>query len=691
MSANLLASETSPYLLQHRDNPVHWRPWGPEALAEAKRSNKPILVSVGYAACHWCHVMAHESFEDPETADVMNDLYVCIKVDREERPDIDAWLQKTLTVLGRPGGWPLNVFLTPKGEPFWGGTYFPKDESFGRVSFKTVLRQLSQAYQENPDQMEPNIRQIAQRLDEAWYQNRAGTFDLGKLERVAVAAAQHCDIFYGGMTGSPKFPNVPIIELVWRAYLRTGMQQFLSIVLCTLDYMGRGGIYDHLGGGYSRYAVDEEWLIPHFEKMLYDNAQMVDLMTVVWQHGRQPVLKMRIEDTIGWVLREMLVENAAFASSLDADSDGEEGKYYVWTESEIDRVLQGTNVDRFKQAYGVTRDGNFPHEGKLNGRNILHRVANLADWSEAEEPSFTEQRLLLLAARERRTRPGRDDKVLVDWNGLMIATLANAGSIFSQSQWIDAARKAFRFICDKLGDGDRLFHSYRSGQRQFPSYADGYANMARAALALWEATGERDYLERAIAWTRVLDEQFWDIVQGGYVFSKNPDLPEQVRTRTAFDTQTPPANGVMAGVHGRLFYATGDSYYGERANTLIQAFAGDIGANYLQMATYLNNFEFCTTCTQIVVMGPPSDARTQDLIKATLGRSLPNRLLVVVAPGETLPPGHPAEGKIMQNGMPTVYVCGGDMCSPPVTSAAVLSQVLKLPDNSPFSRMSGTA
>src|SRR5688572_1608532 len=488
MSANLLASETSPYLLQHKDNPVHWRPWGSDALAEARRLNKPVLVSVGYAACHWCHVMAHESFEDAETAEVMNDLYVNIKVDREERPDIDAWLQKTLQVLGRPGGWPLTIFLTPKGEPFWGGTYFPKDESFGRVSFKTVLRQLAQAYQENPDQMEPNVRQIAQRMDEAWYQNRAGTFDMAKLERIAVATAQNCDIFYGGVTGAPKFPNVPVIELVWRAYLRTGMQQFLSVTLCTLDYMGRGGIYDHLGGGFSRYTIDEEWQIPHFEKMLYDNAQMIDLMTLVWQHGRQPVLKQRIEESVGWVLREMLVENSAFASSLDADSDGEEGKFYVWTESEIDSALAGTNVDRFKQAYGVTRDGNFPHEGKLTGRNILHRVANLTDWSEAEEPSFTEQRMILLAAREKRTKPGRDDKVLVDWNGLMIASLANAGSVFSQSQWVDAARRAFRFISDKLGEGDKLFHSYRAGQRQYPSYADGYANMARAALALWEAT-----------------------------------------------------------------------------------------------------------------------------------------------------------------------------------------------------------
>ena len=465
MSANLLASQTSPYLFQHKDNPVHWRPWGPDALAEAKQLNKPILVSVGYAACHWCHVMAHESFEDAETAEVMNDLYVCIKVDREERPDIDGWLQKTLSVLGRPGGWPLTVFLNRQRRTVLGRHVFSERRKFrAHLASRPCCANSSQAYHENPDQMEPNIRQIAQRLDEAWYQNRAGTFDMSKLERIAVATAQNCDIFYGGVTGAPKFPNVPIIELMWRAYLRTGMQQFLSLVLCTLDYMGRGGIYDQIGGGFARYAIDEEWQIPHFEKMLYDNAQMLDLMTLVWQHGRQPVLKQRIEETVGWVLRDMLVENAGFASSVDADSEGREGKFYVWTESEIDSVLQGTNVDRFKQAYGVTRDGNFPHEGNPTGLNILHRVAHLADWSEAEEPSFTEQRRMLLAAREKRVKPGRDDKVLIDWNGLTIASLANAGSVFSQSQWVDAARRAFHFVCEKLGEGDRLFHSYRAGQ-----------------------------------------------------------------------------------------------------------------------------------------------------------------------------------------------------------------------------------
>jgi uncharacterized protein YyaL (SSP411 family) len=691
MTENLLSRETSPYLLQHKDNPVHWRPWGKEALEEAERSNRLILVSVGYAACHWCHVMAHESFEDAETAALMNELYVCVKVDREERPDIDNWLQKILVVLGKGGGWPLTAFLTPRGEPFWAGTYFPKEESFGRMAFTAVLRDVAQRFRETPDAIAPNIRQIAQTMEQAWYQNRSGTFDLPKLDRVAIAAAQNCDIFFGGLIGAPKFPNVPVLELLWRAYLRTGMPQYLSQVLCALDNMGRGGIYDHIGGGFARYATDEQWLVPHFEKMLYDNAQLIDIMTLVWQHGKQPVLRTRVEETIAWTLREMRVENAAFASSLDADTEGQEGAFYVWSEAEIDSVLAGTLTGRFKQAYGVTRDGNFRHQGQPTGLNILHRTANLPGYTDSEEPSFATQRQMLFEAREKRVRPARDDKVLVDWNGLMIAALANAGAAFGQASWTDAARRAFAFICEKLGEGDMLFHSYRDGKRQYPAYADGYAAMARAALALWEATGERHYLERALAWTRTLDEQYWDVVQGGYVFSKNTDLPEAVRTRTAFDAQTPPANGLMIGVHGRLFYATVDQAHAERADTLIQAFAGDVAASFMQMASYLNNFEFCTSCLEVVIFGPPSDARTHDLVRATMGRSLPNRLLMVVAPGQNLPIGHPADGKIMQDGQPTAYICGGSVCSPPVTSAAVLSHVLQLPQNSLEAPAAGNA
>src|SRR5712691_609542 len=335
MTANLLATETSPYLLQHRNNPVHWRAWGPEALAEAQRTNRLIIVSVGYAACHWCHVMAHESFEDSETAQLMNELYVCVKVDREERPDIDNWLQRIPIVMGKGGGWPLNAFLTPKGEPFWAGTYFPKEESFGRPSFKTVLRDIAARYAETPEAIAPNVRQISDHLEQAWYQNRAGNFDMNKLDRVAIATAQNCDMFYGGIVGAPKFPNVPVLELLWRAYLRTGMQQFLSLTLCALDNMGRGGIYDHIGGGFARYAVDAPWLVPHFEKMLYDNAQLASLYLHAWLAFGDPECRRGCEETLDYLLRDMTDPAGGFYSAEDADSEGDEGKFFVWTPDEL--------------------------------------------------------------------------------------------------------------------------------------------------------------------------------------------------------------------------------------------------------------------------------------------------------------------------------------------------------------------
>jgi uncharacterized protein YyaL (SSP411 family) len=677
MSMNQLASETSPYLLQHKDNPVHWRPWGKAVLEEAARLNKPLLVSVGYAACHWCHVMAHESFEDPETAALMNELFVPVKVDREERPDIDNWLQTAVAVTGQGGGWPLNAFLTPQGEPFFAGTYFPKEERYGRPGFKTVLRDIADRVRNNPQSLEPGVRQVAQIMERAWSANRAGRLDPLLLEQVSVATAQRFDIFFGGLTGAPKFPNVASLKLLMRAFLRSGIPQFWQVVATALDAMCRGGIYDHVGGGFSRYATDERWIVPHFEKMLYDNAQLIEILTLAWQHNRSPLYKSRVEETVGWLMREMLVEGSGFASSLDADSEGHEGRFYTWTDAEIDAALVGTMVPRFKQAYGVTREGNF------EGRNILHRFISVQGLTQADENLFAAQRAKLLAAREKRERPMRDDKVLADWNGMTIAALANAGAVMRQPQWLEAARRAFDFVVAKLGDGDMLYHTYREGKRQHAGFADDYANMARAALFLWEATGEAAYLERAKAWTRVLDEQFWDLAQSGYAFSPPRDEPVQVRIRTAFDNQTPAANGLMLEVLARLFYVTGDQAYGERVNALITAFSGDVPQGYLQMGSFLNGFEFCVLAVQLVIIGPSNDSRTHDLINAVFGRALPNRILIVVPPGQTFPEGHPMHGKTMQNGQPTAYVCQGQTCSPPVTSAVSLSQMLQLPRGAP--------
>jgi uncharacterized protein len=672
MSRNFLDAETSPYLIQHKDNPVHWRPWGPEAFAEAEKTGKPLFVSVGYAACHWCHVMAHESFEDADTAALMNDLYIPVKVDREERPDIDQWLQTALAALGRQGGWPLSAFLTSKGQPFWGGTYFPKDDAMGRPAFKTVLKELAARHGDAPKEVNSNVQQIAQAVERTWNAHRAPTGSRIFLDEIAVQVARRFDIFYGGIDGAPKFPNVPSLELVWRAYLRTGVAQHFQIVSVTLEQMCAGGIYDHLGGGFHRYSTDDRWLVPHFEKMLYDNALLLGLMTLVWQYTHTPTLQERIAETAGWLLREMRAEGGAFASSLDADTDGREGAFYVWTEKDVDGALEGTYAGRFKQVYDVRPDGNF------EGHTILHRVVPMGSLAPADEQLLARQRQLLFEAREKRTQPGRDDKVLANWNGLAIASLTFASAVFANADWLRAAREAFQFVYEKMGEGDRLYHSYRAGKRQHVGFADDYTNMAQAALALWEATGEKMYLQYAEMWAGTLDHDFWDKERGGYRYaSKDAEQPGPV-IRAPNDLEVPSANSTAIGVLARLALATGKMEYAERARAIVDAFTGDLPTGYPNMATFLCNFEFLYATTQIVIVGSGNDRRTHDLIAAVRSRSVPNRLLIVAQPGDPLPLGHPATGKGMLNGQPTAYVCMNNSCSDPVTSPVALSQSLLL-------------
>ncbi len=672
MTGNLLDKESSPYLLMHKDNPVQWRPWGAQALGEAEARNKPILLSIGYTACHWCHVMEQESFSDPETAALMNEQFVNIKVDREERPDIDQIYQTAANALGHTGGWPLTIFLTPRGDPFFAGAYFPKEDRFGQPAFKKVLGEVARIFREQPEPVANTTARVHQTFATLWSRDLSGKLDASVLDQAAIRTGQRFDIFFGGVSGAPKFPSAPLVELLWRAYLRTGALQFTQLVLTTLDNMCRGGIYDHVGGGFARYATDERWLVPHFEKMLYDNAQLVDLLTLVWQSNRSALYRDRIEETIGWVLREMRVEKG-FASSLDADSEGEEGKYYLWSEPEIDVALAGTFVRRFKEVYDVRRDGNF------QGRNILHRTSSPYPLPEADEALLKKQRELLLAARLKRKPPMRDDKILADWNGLMIAALANAGAAFRNAQWTTAAIEAFEFVVGALGDGDRLYHSWRRGKRNHTGFADDYAHMARAAFALWEATFDKRYLDYAQRWTQVLDEHFWDAQNGGYFYTPDDADPLIVRTRSALDQTVPCANGTMAGLLAKLHFATADSLFRDRGNALIQAFSGEVNRAFLSMGSYLGGLEITLTGLQIVIVGPRTNTRTLELANAVLGRSLPNRVLIVVDPAEALPVGHPACGKTMQGGQPTAYVCQRTNCSAPITNPVTLSQVLQLP------------
>jgi uncharacterized protein YyaL (SSP411 family) len=667
MDRNALADETSPYLLQHKDNPVHWQAWGPAVLAAAQAADKPILLSVGYAACHWCHVMAHECFEDPTIAELMNTLFVNIKVDREERPDLDAIYQHALALLGEQGGWPLTMFLTPEGEPFWGGTYFPPTPRWGRPGFPEVLRAIDTAYRNERAKVQQNVGALKSALRRLASPERGEALSIEETDRIAERLVREVDPFNGGIGEAPKFPQTGFIELLWRAYKRTRQEPFRKAVELTLDHISQGGIYDHVGGGYARYAVDQRWLVPHFEKMLYDNAQLLALSTLVWQDTERGLYALRVAETVEWVAREMLTPDGAFASSLDADSEHEEGKFYVWSEAEIDRLLDA-RAPRFKDIYDVTAAGNW------EGHTILNRLRHLELADPATEAELASCRALLLEARATRVRPGLDDKVLADWNGLMIAALADAATVFERPAWLDLARNAFAVITTEMSDGDgRLFHAWRAGVKRHRAILDDYANMARAALALHEATGDEAYLTAARRWVAIADAHYWDDAGGAYFFTADDADALIIRSKTAQDNPNPSGNGVMVGVLARLFYLTGEDAYRTRAERIVAAFAGDLRRQIFGFATLINGNELLQRAVQIVIRGRRGEADTDALRRAVIGVGLPNKVVALVPPDRELPAGHPAFGKGCIEGRATAYVCEGPVCSVPLVDPSALA------------------
>jgi uncharacterized protein YyaL (SSP411 family) len=672
MNRNRLAEETSPYLLQHKANPVHWQAWGPEALAEAKREDKPILLSVGYAACHWCHVMAHESFENEEIAQLMNSLFVNIKVDREERPDLDAIYQAALSLLGQQGGWPLTMFLTPAAEPFWGGTYFPPEDRWGRPGFRQVLSTIAETYRQDPARVEKNVAALKTALADL-AQSRAGSPVAPEvLERIAERLLKEVDLQHGGIGGAPKFPQAPIFELLWRTGIRTGDKRYHEAVHLTLHRMCQGGIYDHLGGGFARYATDAAWLVPHFEKMLYDNAALLELLTLAWQENREPLYEQRIRETVGWLLREMRAAPAAdgaraFASALDADSEGEEGRFYVWRVEEIEAAL-GADAALFMAHYDVTPEGNW------EGHTILNRSQRPALMDDATEARLAGCRAILFALRDKRVRPGWDDKVLADWNGMMITALARAGAIFGEKAWLDAAKEAFAFVAANMTIQGRLSHSWRSGRARHPGTLDDHAHMARAALALCEATGERGYIAVAEQWLAILNEHYWDTEAGGYFFTADDTADVILRNKTAADHATPAGNAAVIEALARVFYLTGQSPYRDRAEATYGAFAGEIGRNFFPLASFLNAGAFLQEALQVVIVGEA--AASQAMLGAVRRHAAGRIVLTRIAPEENLPEGHPAAGKGQVKGSTTAYVCSGMTCSLPILDPQGLDKAL---------------
>lgn len=678
---NLLGNETSPYLRQHKDNPVHWMPWGEAAFARARAESKPILLSVGYAACHWCHVMAHESFEDPATADLMNALFVNIKVDREELPDIDGLYQNALALTGQQGGWPLTVFLTPAGEAFWGGTYFPPHARHGLPAFREVLRGVAESFAQEQDKILHNSRSIRRAL-EALYQPTQAALPLpAQSTAIAERLLQFYDPLYGGMGNAegPKFPCLPAVSLLWACHTRSGLDKYKSAAVHSMGAMCQGGLYDHIGGGFFRYTVDGAWEIPHFEKMLSDNAQFIALLSEAYRETRNPVFAARVEQTIEWLLREMAVcENGltAFASSLDADSldpasgDKEEGAFYIWRADDIDIAL-GDDAEGFRSTYDVTRFGNWPGRQGFNIPNRLHKP----EWQGDEE----EKRLDALCRklrflRTQREAPARDGKTLCDVNAMLVAALCKAAFVFNRHDWRNAAVSAYGYLKNFLRRADgRWYRSRCDGQSSGDGRLDDYAHICTAALVLYEATMQEGYLQDACETADTVIKTF-SAENGGFFMSPPEETLLPLRPLHADDNAAPSGNAVFIHALGQMSALTGETGWHETALQSAQVFAGGALQNLFPRAALIEAALCLAQPLHIVVVGEAQPR--EELLDVLRSLSLPAASVTCLDTTGNLPPEHPAYGK-KTDAPAAVWICSGMRCLAPVTSVQTFREMLR--------------
>ena len=555
----------------------------------------------------------------------MNDLFVNIKVDREERPDVDAIYMSALHELGEQGGWPLTMFLTSDAEPFWGGTYFPKDARYGRPAFTHVLKEIARIYRDEQDKVRQNATALKQALAPKFEPGPGAIPGDAALEDLARRLLQLVDPTHGGIRGAPKFPQPQFFTFLWRAGLRYGLPNPIEAVTLTLTHIAQGGIYDHLGGGFARYSVDERWLVPHFEKMVYDNALLLELMTEAWRETGDPLFALRVSETIDWLMREMVTEGGGFASSLDADSEGEEGKFYVWSLAEIEEVLGADDATPFAGIYDVTPEGNF------EDHTILNRINHLELGEDATEARLAEMRAKLLARRSSRIRPGFDDKVLADWNGLMIAALAKAADVFVRVDWLEAAERAFDFVSSQMIKNGRLLHSYRAGEAKAPATATDYANMIKAALALASVTGNPEYIARARDWVDVLDRHYWADGHGGYFLAADDTDDLIVRTINALDDATPNASGTMVSNLMQLYLWTGEERFRDRAEAIVRGFSGAIAKNVSRIPGSSPASSISAPAHIVIVVPEGGDANA--LRRALADVPLPNAVVQEVRAG----------------------------------------------------------
>ncbi|MEO6656600.1 MAG: thioredoxin domain-containing protein [Pyrinomonadaceae bacterium] len=654
---NHLINETSPYLLQHAHNPVNWYPWGEAAFAKAKAEDKPLLVSIGYSACHWCHVMEHESFEDEATAAVMNENFVNIKVDMEERPDVDQIYMNFVQLTTGRGGWPMNVFLTPDKRPFFGGTYFPPTPRYGMASWQQILMSIAEAYENKRDELENSANDIVgemRRLSRVESAPEGLSTEL--LDTAFSSFTRTFDTVNGGFGGAPKFPPAMSLEFLLRYHKRTGEDLALSIVKQTLDKMANGGIYDQLGGGFHRYAVDAIWLVPHFEKMLYDNAQLIRVYLHAFQVTGNFFYRRIAVETLEYVRREMLDESGGFYSTQDADSEGVEGKFFVWTPEEIGKALVKDDAAEFCSYYDVTASGNF------EGENILN-VKNPVATASGSDP-FADARSKLFAEREKRIRPNRDEKVLTGWNGLMLAAFADAAAVLGNEEYLQIAQRNAEFILTQLQSDGRLLRTWKEGSSKLNGYLEDYANVADGLLVVYQISGEVKYLVEAGRLADLMITEFWDAENGGFFFTSNDHEELIVRNKDFYDNATPSGNSVAADVLLRLAKLTGDDKYERFAVTVLRLTASQVRRHPQGFGRALSAFEFYLTETkEIVVIGDKGN----DLERAVFEQYLPDAVIALgrdsAGGQQTLPL---LKGREMLEGRATAYICQKFVCERPV-------------------------
>ena len=685
--ANRLASETSPYLAQHAENPVDWYPWGEEALARARREDKPILLSIGYAACHWCHVMAHESFEDEETARVMNELFVNIKVDREERPDLDSiYMQATQAMTGH-GGWPMTVFLTPDTVPFYTGTYFPPEDRHGMPSFRRVLHGVADAYRSRRSGVEETAAKMRELYANTTLPGTAsGQLTAQTLDRAYRAIAQRYDARNGGFEGAPKFPQAMTLDFLLRYWRRTATDYALEMVATSFRKMARGGIYDHLGGGFHRYAVDAIWLVPHFEKMLYDNALLARLGTHLWQATRDPEVRRVTEETIDWVAREMTAPTGGFYSSLDADSEGHEGTFYVWTREELERAL-GDEGALAAAYWGVTGEPNFegkyilyaPHEIGVVAARAGVTVDDVAE-------SVANARAVLLARRARRERPGRDEKILAAWNGLMLRGVAEAARAFSRDDYRTLAITNGEFLLREMVRDGRVMRSHTAGVTRIPGFLEDHAAVALGFLDLYALTFDERWLAAARRIADAVDEWFWDESAHAYFDTARDHETLLTRPRDVTDNAVPAGNSLAVDLQLRLAELLGDATRRERAMHVLASLSEPVARYASAFGHLLGAADMAVHgAVEVALAGDPASDDFRALADAVGGEYVPS----LVMAGGTPQPDRQADipllaDKVARDSRATAYVCRQYLCEEPTTDPSALPSQLERAARSPL-------